>query len=219
MAGVSLAPAAWQCGAMASRLQSLRAHQERLRECRRCPAMVGPPVVGAPVLSPVVQIGQAPGAREAGYARPFAWTAGKTLFAWYGRIGVDESTLRARVYMAAVCRCFPGKRPRGGDRVPSDDEMTRCANWLNAELELLRPRLLVPVGRLAISRLLDCARLSDVIGRQHSITLGRRSVDVIPLPHPSGASTWHRVEPGKGLLDDALQLISAHPAWRRHVAG
>ena len=124
---------------MASRLQLLRAHQARLLTCRRCPDMVGPPVVGAPVLSPVVQIGQAPGAREAGFARPFAWTAGKTLFAWYGRIGVDESTVRARVYMAAVCRCFPGRLPRGRDRVPSDDEVARCADWLCAEFDLLRP--------------------------------------------------------------------------------
>lgn len=181
--------------------------------------MVGPAVVGAAVLSPVIQIGQAPGAREAEFGRPFAWTAGKTLFEWYRRIGVDEDRFRQRVYMAAVCRCFPGKQARGGDRVPSEDEIARCASWLDAELALLKPQLVIPVGKLAIARLLDCKRLVDVIGSQHRVHLAGRPVDVIPLPHPSGASTWHRMEPGKALLQHALQKIADHPAWQRQVAG
>ncbi|MCB1922402.1 MAG: uracil-DNA glycosylase family protein [Gammaproteobacteria bacterium] len=204
---------------MATRLQTLRAHQTRVRACRRCPEMVGPPVVGTPIASPVLQIGQAPGAREADFGHPFAWTAGKTLFGWYERIGVSEATVRERVYMAAVCRCFPGKTPRGGDRVPDLDEITRCAQWLDAEIALLRPRLLIPVGKLAIARFLPCSKLSDVVGVQHALTVGGRRVDVVPLPHPSGVSTWHRLEPGKTLLQDALQCVAAHPAWRQHVAG
>lgn len=176
--------------------------------------MVPPVVTGEPVVSPVMLVGQAPGAREGPAGRPFAWTAGKTLFSWFASIGLGEAAFRSRVYMAAVCRCFPGKNPKGGDRVPSPAEIASCRAWLDAELEMLVPRLLIPVGKLAIGQFVDVARLVDVIGRCHAVERGGVRMDVIPLPHPSGASTWHRTEPGKTLLHDALQQIAAHPAWR-----
>ena len=75
--------------------------------------MTGPPVTGSPVVSPVVLIGQAPGPKEIEANKPFAWTAGKTLFGWFSRIGLEEDVFRSRIYMAAVCRCFPGKNPKG----------------------------------------------------------------------------------------------------------
>ena len=181
--------------------------------------MIGPVIIGAPALSPIIQIGQAPGEREGRFGRPFAWTAGKTLFGWYRQIGVDEAMFRERVYMAAVCRCFPGKNPKGGDRVPGADEIANCASWLSAEIELLRPRLIIPVGKLAIEQLMPVNRLKEVIGRQHAVAINGRPIDVIPLPHPSGASTWHRVEPGKTLLQDALDLIARHPAWAEVLHG
>ena len=159
-------------------------------------------------------VGQAPGAREGELGTPFAWTAGKTLFSWFARIGLDESTFRERVFIAAVCRCFPGKRPRGGDRVPSKSEIARCRPWLEAELEILRPQLVIPVGKLAIGQFIKVERLNDVVGRLVVGQVLDRPVDVIALPHPSGASTWHRTEPGRTLLQDALQLVSLHPAWQ-----
>src|SRR5215831_974247 len=99
-------------------MRALRAHQDALRACTRCTDMVGPVVVGPPVQSDILLIGQAPGPREGQLGRPFAWTAGKQLFKWFQSIGVDEPTFRRRVYMAAVCRCFPGRRATGGDRAP-----------------------------------------------------------------------------------------------------
>ncbi|MEZ5588772.1 MAG: uracil-DNA glycosylase family protein [Sedimenticolaceae bacterium] len=204
---------------MSRRLQALIEHQAELGACVRCPGMIGPVVVGAPALSPIIQIGQAPGEREGEFGRPFAWTAGKTLFGWYRQIGVDEARFRERVYMAAVCRCFPGKNPKGGDRVPGRDEIANCAAWLDAEIKLLQPRLIIPVGKLAIEQLMPVDRLKDVIGRQHAVAIDGRAIDVIPLPHPSGVSTWHRVEPGKTLLQDALDLIARHPAWAEILHG
>jgi uracil-DNA glycosylase len=198
----------------AKRIRLIEAHQRRLRACTLCPRMTGPVVVGTPVASDILLIGQAPGDREPALGRPFAWTAGKTLFKWFARLGVDEARFRSRVYMSAVCRCFPGKAPRGGDRVPSPDEIAACRPWLDAELELLAPSLVVPVGRLAIEQLLPARPLVEQIGRAHRVRLGARELDVIPLPHPSGASTWHRMEPGKLLLEDALALIGHHPAFR-----
>lgn len=195
-------------------LQTLRRHQAQVRACRRCPDMKGPPVTGNPVLSRILLLGQAPGSKEIVEARPFAWTAGKTLFGWFAGIGMDEQQFRNRVYMAAVCRCFPGKNPTGGDRVPRADEVANCSAWLQRETHLLQPRLIVPTGKLAISQLMPVARLDAVVGKIHRAEFHGVAVDVAPLPHPSGASTWHRTEPGKTLLQQALQAIARHPAWR-----
>jgi len=195
-------------------LQAIRQHQQQLRRCRACPEMIGPVVTGQPVLSPVMLIGQAPGDREGPAGKPFAWTAGKTLFRWFDAIGLSEADFRSRVYMAAVCRCFPGKLPQGGDRVPGREEIDNCRTWLEREFELLQPRLLIPVGKLAIAQFLPVNRLAELIGKVHPIQLRGRDCDLIPLPHPSGASTWHRTEPGKSLLQQALGLIQAHPAWQ-----
>ncbi len=204
---------------MNERLRSLILHQEALKNCARCPGMIGPVVMGHAVLSPVLLIGQAPGSKEGQLGKPFAWTAGKTLFKWFAEIGLSEDDFRSRVYMAAVCRCFPGKNPKGGDRVPAIEEIDRCAEWLNAELQLIKPKLVIPVGKLAIRQILAADRLDQVIGLRHKLRRDGLDADVIPLPHPSGASTWHRREPGKMLLHDALRLIREHPAWAEVCRG
>jgi uracil-DNA glycosylase len=197
------------------RLLLIERHQRALAGCTRCPDMGKPVVMGRPVVSPVLLVGQAPGDKEPIAGKPFAWTAGKNLFKWFGGLGVDEETFRDNVYMAAVCRCFPGKNPKGGDRVPSEQEVANCAPWLDREVELCRPELIIPVGKLAIARFLDEAPLAETIGRAHVWTFAERTIDVIPLPHPSGASTWYHVEPGKTLTRQALTLIERHPAWRK----
>jgi len=199
---------------MTSALTAIRRHQSKLRQCKKCPDMTGPVVVGQPVVSPVMLIGQAPGSKEIEVGKPFAWTAGKTLFKWFAQIGLREEQFRSRVYMAAVCRCFPGKNPKGGDRVPNQEEIHRCATWLQAELKLLQPQLLLPVGKLAISQFMSVNKLNDIIGQKHSLDFLGIKTDIVPLPHPSGASVWHRIEPGKSLLQHALQIIEQHPAWR-----
>lgn len=198
---------------MNASLQGICQHQARLVQCRRCPQMKGPPVHGEPVISPVMLIGQAPGSKEIQVRRPFAWTAGKTLFKWFAGIGLPEEQFRSRIYMAAVCRCFPGKGTGGGDRVPDRNEVANCSSWLDAEFGLLRPRLIVPTGKLAIGLFLPPDRLDAVVGRKHRVMVAGQECDVVPLPHPSGASVWHRVEPGRTLLNRALKIIARHPAW------
>jgi uracil-DNA glycosylase len=203
--------------------QALEAWQAQLRACRRCPDMKGPVVHGAPVLSRVYLLGQAPGVREGAAGRPFAWTAGKTLFKWLqGATGADEATIRARVYFSAVCRCFPGKAASGGgDRLPDADEVASCRPWVEGEVRLLRPQLVLPVGALAIAQALGLPRpppLKDVVGQVVRRDFHGVTADVLPLPHPSGASTWHRMEPGKSLLQVALRQLAAHPAMREALA-
>lgn len=175
-----------------------------------------PPVSGGAVVSKVMSVGQAPGSKEPVLGRPFAWTAGRTLFGWFERAcGMTEAEFRASIYMAAVCRCFPGKNPAGGDRVPDAKEIATCSRWLEREIEILQPELVIPIGKLAIAQFLASEKLTEVIGKKFAVQSRGHSFDIVPLPHPSGASPWHRIEPGKTLLEQALRLIVTHPAWRR----
>ena len=198
----------------ASRKQlQLTQHVALLLQCRRCPRMLPPPVSGGAVLSKVMLVGQAPGVKEPVLGKPFAWTAGRTLFGWFQQFcGINEEQVRSEIYFAAVCRCFPGKTAAGGDRVPAPDEIRNCSTWMNDEIELLQPQLIIPVGKLAISQFLAFEKLAEVVGRSFQLRRNRRAFDLIPLPHPSGASPWHRMEPGLGLLRRAMRLIARHPA-------
>ena len=198
-----------------NKVELITAHQQALSECRLCPEMTPPVILGQPVPSEILLVGQAPGDKEGGLGRPFAWTAGKTMFKWFESIGVAEQDFRRQVYMSAVCRCFPGKNPKGGDRVPDKKEIEICSQWINKEIDLLQPKLILPVGKLAISQYLEVNKLVDVIGKKFRTCVNGFDVDIIPLPHPSGASTWHRSSPGKELLEQALVLISAHESWQR----
>jgi uracil-DNA glycosylase len=194
---------------------ALDRHVARLIRCRRCPRMKSTPVAGGAVVSEVMLIGQAPGPREPTLKRPFAHTAGQTLFRWFEQFcGMNEAAVRSTIYFAAVCRCFPGKSPGGTDRVPAPDEIRNCSSWMNEEIEILKPRLIIPVGRLAISHVLQCIKLEDVIGRQFHAPRAEHTFDLIPLPHPSGASPWHKIPPGKKLLEQAMRKIARHPALK-----
>lgn len=190
-------------------------HVAHLLQCRRCAHMLPPPVSGGPILSKVMLVGQAPGAREPVLGQPFAWTAGRTLFGWLEEFcHLGETQVRSQIYFAAVCRCFPGKTAAGGDRVPAPDEIQNCSMWMNDEIDLLQPRLVIPVGKLAIAQFLAFEKLDEVVGRSFRLRRNRRAFDLIPLPHPSGASPWHRIPPGIGLLRRAMRLIARHPAAR-----
>ena len=155
---------------------ALETHVRQLRGCTICPKMHRPAVSGGPVWSRVITVGQAPGTKEPVLGRPFAWTAGKTLFGWFQRAtGMSEAEFRASIYMAAVCRCFPGKNATGGDRVPDATEIANCARWLEAEIALLRPALVIPIGKLAIQQFIAFDKLTDVIGKMQRGHLPRAS--------------------------------------------
>jgi uracil-DNA glycosylase len=189
---------------------------EALQGCRRCPGVQPPPVVGAVPDARILLIGQAPGPRERDEGRPFTWTAGTTLFRWLASIGAEEQAFRSSAYMGAVIRCFPGKNAKGpGDRAPSRSEIGNCRRHWQAEWLRLRPVLVLPVGRLAIAEFVPHRKLDEVIGRGYAVEHGGHACTAIPLPHPSGLSAWHKTEPGKTLLTQALRLIAAQPVWRQ----
>lgn len=185
--------------------------------------MIGPVVHGPPVMGPVMLLGQAPGPREGSFGRPFAWTAGRTLFRWFEEsLGVGEEEFRSRVYLAAVARCFPGKAKGGGDRKPDAEEIARCGSFLAREVAILKPELVLAVGTLAISEVLGPLaagkKLDVLVGPVVRTTWHGHEMDVIALPHPSGASPWHKIEPGKSLLLGALDAVRRHPAVRATFA-
>jgi uracil-DNA glycosylase len=190
----------------------LEGHRELLSACRRCKHSDERvlPIISQARHPRIMLVGQAPGKSELEDRRAFTGRAGRTLFRWLARTGLDESTFRDNVYIAAVTRCYPGPSASGrGDRVPSLEEQALCAPWLDAELDLIRPALLIPVGRLAIDRFLDTHPLDRLVGRVHQTNVRGREVKVIPLPHPSGASSWINVPVNRALLERALRYLGA----------
>jgi uracil-DNA glycosylase len=184
-------------------------HRVALGACQRCELGAGIRPVVSQAINPVAMlVGQAPGKVEAEGGIPFSGRAGHTLFRWLARAGIDEATARETIYISAVTRCYPGPHPGGrGDRVPNRHEQARCADWLEAELRIVKPAVLIPVGRLAIERFLPDIPLSELIGTKRMVEhAGGRSL-VIPLPHPSGASSWIHESENKVLLEKAIELI------------
>jgi len=183
----------------------------RIRACTRCADAgyipLARPVVAGKLSDRIAIIGQAPGVVELTTGQPFSGRSGAILRRWLGEAGISDSELP---YRTAITKCFPGKAASGpGDRKPSPPEIALCAPWLEEELALLRPRVLMLIGQLAIERFWGRAPLESVIGRV------RREVDgrvLIPFPHPSGASRWLN-DPGHQLL---LRRAIAH--LRREAA-
>jgi uracil-DNA glycosylase len=189
---------------------TLDRHRTALASCQRCKLGAGiRPVISRAVDARVMLIGQAPGKVESEGGKPFSGRAGKTLFRWLARAGIDEVTAREKIYISAITRCYPGAHPSGrGDRVPNREEQAGCADWLDDELRIIRPELLIPVGRLAIERFLPPLPLSELIGTKRVVEhVGGKSL-VIPLPHPSGASSWIHEKGHAVLVERALSLIA-----------
>lgn len=192
------------------RRAELSALHRRMRRCRRCLALgqsITPPAIFTGDFgSRIMLVGQAPGIHELKAGRPFHAQSGTRLFQWLAEAGFEEETFRATQYMTSVTKCFPGKAlSGGGDRKPAAAEVEACLPFLQAQLALIDPMLVIPVGRLAIDVFFtDRPALEAVIGT-------RRRLDgrvYVPLPHPSGASRWHQTEANRSRIARAIQLLS-----------
>ena len=190
---------------MIARDRALAHLHSRIRACTKCvdagylPAAF--PIVAGKARDRVMIIGQAPGAVELTTGLPFSGRAGAELRRWLAEAGVDEAHLP---YRTSITKCFPGKAASGaGDRRPSPPEIALCAPWLEAELALVRPRVVLLVGTLAIERFWGRVALSEVVG--NSRVDGERVL--IPLPHPSGASRWLNDPSNRSRLRRALALV------------
>jgi uracil-DNA glycosylase len=156
----------------------------------------------------VMVVGQAPGHLSVERGMPFAGPGGVILDRWLQQAGFAPGALHREVYLSALTRCDPGKNPRGtGDRKPSPPELALCRPYLLRELGLVRPRVILPVGGMAIAAFLGSQRLEDVIGEAFE----RNGVLLIPLPHPSGVSRWLNDAAHQRLLAHALERLAE---WR-----
>jgi uracil-DNA glycosylase family 4 len=187
--------------------RSLASLQRDNRTCRAC-AESGFRLESMPVLEGhagqrAYLYGQAPGIVEGAERRPWRGRAGQNLRRW---LDLDEDAFYAIFYCASVTRCYPGRSPGGpGDRTPASREQELCSFWLEWELRLLRPELIVAVGGLAVRRLLGPVGLDECVGA----AFDREGATVIPLPHPSGVSRWVNAPANRVRLDDALALVRA----------
>ena len=209
----------------AHRLRRLAALQAAHRSCHRCVdagfLARAHPVFSGRAAQRILLVGQAPGPVEEDQTRPFAGRAGRQLMRWLQRAGfADEQDVRGRVYMSAMTTCFPGRRPGGaGDRRPSPAEVVLCAPWLDSLLEILQPRVILPVGSLALSRFLPGRRLDGVVGSAFLADgtvlsrAPRRPPILVPLPHPSGQSRWLNEPARLALLDRALATLAGLVPW------
>ncbi len=146
-------------------------------------------------------LGQAPGVVEGEERRPWRGRAGQTLRRW---LQLEEDAFYATFYCASVTRCYPGHAPTGGgDRTPAAREQELCSFWREWELKLLRPTLIVPVGGLAIRRLLGLSSLDASIGERFSYG----DATAVPLPHPSGVSRWLNAPANQARLERAVDLV------------
>jgi uracil-DNA glycosylase len=185
---------------------------EQMRTCRQCldhghdvvPKAIFTGNHGARIMS----IGQAPGITEVEAGRPFNAGSGVRLFKWLADAGIEETWYRDSQYMTSVTKCYPGRAKSGsGDRVPSRAEQALCRPFLDREIELADPRLIIPIGKLAINLFYPAkAKLTEVIGTE-KLVAGRW---IVPLPHSSGASRWHQIESNRLLIQKAVVLIRAH---------
>ena len=193
---------------LAEEWAALRAEMRACRRCLEAGYQVTPGAIfsGEPP-APLMLVGQAPGVTEVEAGRPFNASAGRRLFRWLAEAGLAEDDFRSRYYMTAVTKCYPGKHPGGrGDRKPSRAEQKLCRPFLDRELALVQPRLILAIGGLAIETLLGRRlRLDETVGRIFTVN-GRR---VLPLPHSSGASLWLNRPEHQALLHQALALLRA----------
>lgn len=145
--------------------------------------------------------GQAPGVVEGQERRPWRGRAGKTLRRW---LDMDEEEFYATFHCASVTRCYPGRAQSGrGDRTPTPRERQLCSFWREWELRLMRPQLIVPVGGLAIRELLGISGLAECIGERYELD----GAVAIPLPHPSGASSWLNSPANREVTARAATLV------------
>jgi uracil-DNA glycosylase len=188
-----------------SSYRSIASLQRDTSRCRAC-VEAGYPLESLPVRAPFAGqhaylFGQAPGIVEGDERLPWRGRAGQKLRRW---LELDEETFYATFYCASVTRCYPGRMSSGrGDRAPTPREQDLCELWRNWELELLRPRLIVTVGSLALRRMLGLTELTAAIGERFD----RGGVTVVPLPHPSGASSWPHAPANAERLARALELV------------
>jgi uracil-DNA glycosylase family 4 len=198
------------------RAVALTVLQQRIRSCRLCQEHgyipLAHPIVSGRADDRIFVIGQAPGHRSVARDIPFSGPGGRILQKWLEQAGFPPGYLHEHTYLSSLTHCDPGKNPRGnGDRRPSPAEVALCQPHLEAELNIVRPKVVLLIGTMAIETFLGKAKLEDIIGTSQE----RNGMLFLPLPHPSGVSRWLNDSEHQQLLQKALAILAD---WRQTYA-
>jgi uracil-DNA glycosylase len=192
-------------------MTSIQSLHSQIRACDKCVrsghiAQAGPRVWGTAPADFMV-IGQAPSLRDSASEEMYLGPAGLKLRAWLREAGFCDEDFGTAIYMTAITKCFPGRLPCSSkDRAPSRVEQSQCRPWLDAQIELVRPKLVIPFGKMAIDTFLGGKlSLEECVGRAYR----RLGTIFAPLPHSSGASTWLNDPAHREQVDGAIDLIRA----------
>src|SRR5260370_12043574 len=196
-------------GEEASRTEALRLLHRRILVCRLCEEQgyipAARPLVNGRASDRIMVIGQAPGHRSVAKGRSFSGPGGSVLQKWLEQAGFPPGYLHAHVYLSSLTRCDPGRNPRSdGDRRPSPPEVALCRPYLEAELAILQPKVVLLVGAMAIEAFLGKQKLEECIGAFEE----RNGLLLLPLPHPSGVSRWLLDPDHQQLLRLPLAILS-----------
>lgn len=194
----------------------LKLLERSVRSCTQCVAAghlpEAHPVIWGPESGRNMVIGQAPAQRAHLAGRPWSGPSGRLMRTWFAEAGFDPEHFYDDWYFTSLTKCFPGKAKSGnGDRAPSARERALCRPHLGTELSLVRPLLIVTLGRQAAEAIIPEARsrtLKELVGSVWHIDLGYGSVPVIPLPHPSGVGRWLNDPENRALVDDAMHQLA-----------
>ena len=194
------------------RIATLAALHERMRACRLCQEQgyipVAQPLVGGRATDRMMVIGQAPGHRSVAKGRSFSGPGGSILQKWLEQAGFPPGYLHEHTYLSSLTHCDPGRNAKSnGDRRPSPQEIALCRPFLEAELRIVKPKVVLLVGTMAIETFLGKVRLEEVIGTFEE----REGMLLLPLPHPSGVSRWLNEAAHQKLHQKALEILSE---WR-----
>lgn len=195
------------------RQRELTEHQAAMRACRRCVEAgyiaEAFPVFQGHVGQSIMVVGQAPALRTSEQPVPYSGASGKTLARWLERAGFPPEALRRDCYLTSLTKCFPGASRSGkGDRAPSAAEIALCRPHLERELALLRPRIVLTLGRLSAVYFVGNQPLSALVGNTFASPRAPGAV-IVPLPHPSGVSRWLNEPANQDRLTQALEALAA----------
>lgn len=169
------------------RRERLEALAAGVGTCERCALSMGRThsVPGEGVLDPLVMvIGEGPGREEDESGRPFVGAAGRYLDRWLAAIGLSRA---ANAYITNIVKCRPPN-----NRDPQPDETDACAPWLHEQITLVRPRMILTVGRISMRILTGT---TQGITRIHGTFYSYRGIPLVPTFHPSAVlrrEEWRR---------------------------
>lgn len=158
---------------------------------------------GNPETAKAILIGEAPGENEDLTGTPFVGRAGKLLNEFLEKAGINREK---DLYIINTVKCRPPK-----NRVPTDEEKNKCANYLYKQIKIVNPKILIFCGATALQSFYkDKIQISKIRGRWLEVDVDGDKYKSIAIFHPSYLLRNHSLEKGKprALMLEDLELIS-----------